>query len=281
MIKTEVLRKIYKEIDNLPPIPKNVSKLLKIIKDPEVKISDISAQVKLDVGLTANILRLANSPWYLPIKKVNTVDRAIALIGLQRLYSIILAIGAKKIINERYKSVKEAWKHSYQCGFFALNIIKLQQVSLEDAEMAYIAGLLHDMGKVVLLALSPQLIQRITAVSETRGISVTAIEKTALGLSHSEIGAKIAGKWKFPQMLIQAIEHHHNPTAAQEDFQPIVYAVYLANILCKLKEAQEETMADIEPKVLKHFAIDSKDPFLKTVETLIDTYSIAPEIQFL
>ncbi len=281
MTKAQIMRYIYKEIDNLPSISDNLIKIQNLIASPKSDVNTISSYVKKDVGLTANILRVANSPWYMPIMRIETVERAITIIGLRRLYSIVIAIGAKKVLDDRVKLVKTTWKHSYKCAFFAQNLLKSIDPKSDKLELSYIGGLLHDMGKIILLSLSPDLIKRIYNISEIKKISVSDIEKQTLGFSHSEIGSKIAVKWKFPQSLHDAIAYHHNIKNINEEFTPVVYSVYLANILSKLEEPSDEVYNQIEPKVLEYYKIKSPEKLNFMVKLLIDSYSIAPEIQFI
>ncbi len=283
MPKYELIRSIYNEIDNIPPIPNYINRIRKLIIDPKSEISAISDEVKKDAGLTANVLRVANSAWYMTKNAVDTVERAIALIGLRRLSSILLTIGAKKVMTERFNHMESIWKHSYNCAFFSQNIIKMKSKIEEEAEIAYIAGLLHDIGKLVLLSLSPDLIKRITNLSITKHISVSKIEKQAIGLNHAEIGQKIASKWKFPPILINSIGYHHNPHLPpdQEECQLMVNSVYLANILCKTTEYTPQMINEIDPQVLKYFKLDTEESFKLMYDKLMYSYQIAPEIKFI
>jgi len=280
MTRAEIIRKIYNEIDNLPSIPENIIKIQNIIQDPRSDINIIAQYVKRDVGLTANILRIANSPWYMPIMRVDSVDRAISLIGLRRLYSIVLAIAAKKVLTERMKSIKDAWKHSYQCAFFAQQLMKQRRYPMEDIELGYIAGLLHDMGKVVFLSLSSDLINRMTNLSESKKVSISDIEKAALGLTHSEVGGKIANKWKFPKQLINAVTYHHEPDEAGDKNFNFVAVTYLSNIFCHHKEYEPVLYTSINKAVLTELKITTETQFEAIHKTLYESYSITPDIRF-
>ncbi|HEO64608.1 MAG TPA: HDOD domain-containing protein [Spirochaetes bacterium] len=282
MTTTEIMRAIYKEIDQLPPVPENITHLRKLLKNPKSSISQISDLVREDVGLSANILKVANSAWNKLRSPAETIDRAITIIGLQRLSSILLTMGAKKVLKDRFTTLKTLWKHSYACAFFAQNLMKRQTKSKEKIESAYLAGLLHDIGKFVILSLSPNLLDKIDQLSDAKGVSIISLEKEVLGLSHAEIGQKLALKWKFPAFLVTAIGLHHNPTQApqvEEDI-PMIYTTYLANVLCELKEPATECIKVIEPKVLEYFRIVEEEDFNDLLVSLIDAYQISPEIQF-
>ncbi len=282
MTTAEIMRAIYKEIDQLPPIPQNITQIRKLIRNPKSSISQISEVVMEDVGLSANILKVANSAWNKLRSPAESIDRAITIIGLQRLSSILLTMGAKTVLKDRFKTLQAVWKHSYACAFFAQNLMKRQTKSKEKMESAYLAGLLHDIGKFVILSLSPKLVEKMDQLSEAKSISIISLEKEVLGLSHAEIGQKLALKWKFPSFLVSSIGLHHDPTQSpqiEEDI-PMIYTTYLANVLCKLKEPAAVCIKEIEPKVLEYFKIVEEEGFNDLIVSLIDAYQISPEIQF-
>ncbi|MDH4128301.1 MAG: HDOD domain-containing protein [Spirochaetota bacterium] len=280
MIKQEIMRKIYEEIDSLPPIPDNITKIRKMVNDPKSEIYMISSLVKQDATLTADILKVANSAWYISRTKVDTVERAISLIGLRRLSSITLTLGAKKILGDKYKKMEYIWRHSYQCAFYSQNLMKMRMAEEEEIEVAYICGLLHDIGKFILLSINPSLIENISKLSIAKNLSITEIEKQVLGLNHEEIGEKIFSKWKFPPALIGAIAHHHSPLLARnESWFILVYVVYFANLICPLKEPSVELMKKIEPTVLEALNIKSEQQFETTLKLLIDSYYTSPQIK--
>ncbi|MFW5800034.1 MAG: HDOD domain-containing protein, partial [Spirochaetota bacterium] len=184
MTKQQILKAIYKEIDNLPPIPENIKKIRELINNPNSNIKTIAAYVRKDPSLTANLLRIANSAWYAVITRIDSVDRAITTIGLRQLSNLLLTIGAKKIISDRYAEMEEIWDESYKCAFYSQSIMKTKSNLADDLESAYTVGLLHGLGKIVLLTLSPELMKRIEDLSEKKNMSTHHIEKLSLGITH-------------------------------------------------------------------------------------------------
>ncbi|MDH5682249.1 MAG: HDOD domain-containing protein, partial [Spirochaetota bacterium] len=272
----------YNELDDLPPIPESIAKIRRMINDPKSDIIKIGELVKQDASLTADILRVANSAWYMSRSHIDNVDRAIAMIGLRRLSAITLTIGAKKVIKDRYPAMEQTWRHSYKCAFFAMNLMKLKSKHDEDIELAYVSGLLHDMGKFVILSLSPSLIEGITAMSKAKHVSITEIEKQALGFNHAEIGQKVATRWKFPPLLTLAIGFHHAPLSAPDEDKTahLVYTTYLANILSKEQQDSEDIMNSVEAKVLDYYDMADSETFKTHYDKLNDQYAIAPEIKY-
>ncbi|MDH4128300.1 MAG: HDOD domain-containing protein [Spirochaetota bacterium] len=278
MTKQEILKKILNEIDNIPPIPANIIKVKQLINNPNSSISNISVYVKRDPALTADLLRIANSAWYMTRTKVGTVERAITTIGLSQLETLILTIGAKKVLSERYMAMEEIWEHSYKCAFYSQFLAKMKNLR-DELENAYTAGLLHDIGKLILLSLTPHLVERITNLGSSQNIPIHEIERLALGISHAQIGERVAAHWNFPSKLAVAIGHHHEPRLTKEEWIPLTYTTYLSNILCKVTAGNIPVLALIDAKVLEYFGIDSEKKLETINNTLEEFYRTVGEVQ--
>ncbi len=274
MTKKEIMTQIYEEIDNIPPIPENVARLRNLIQDARASIAKISFYIKQDPGLTADMLRISNSAWYMPRTRIDTIERAVTTIGLRQLDSILLSIGAKKVLHSRYKTMEAIWEHSSQCAFYAQSLAKMKGVEIE---VAYIVGLLHDIGKLILLTLTPELMQRITTLSEIKSISVAEIEKLAIGIDHAQIGEMITAKWRFPAKVAVAIGHHHLPKVSRPEWLPLTNIAYMANILCHVDSSSTELLQKIEPKVLTYFEITTDRQLEKLINSLWQFYKSTNE----
>ncbi|HEO66228.1 MAG TPA: HDOD domain-containing protein [Spirochaetes bacterium] len=126
------------------------------------------------------------------------------------------------------------------------------------------------------MSLRPELVDKINKLSLAKNVPIHQIEKLAIGLSHAEIGEKIAASWNFPTNLVKAIGDHHQPRLSNEEHRPMVYTTYLANILCKRPEA-ESVFSTIEEKVLEFFEIDSVKTLGSIIHTLDEFYLTASE----
>lgn len=275
MTKHELLTAIEKEIDNLPPIPENITKIKNLIHDPTSDSHSIATYVKLDPSLTANLLRIANSAWYAVRSRIDNVERAITTIGLKQLSNILMTIGAKKVIEDRYMAMEDIWEHSYKCAFYSQSIMKMHSKKNDDLENAYTVGLLHDIGKVILLATNPTLMDKIEALSQKKKMSVAVIEKLSLGLSHAEIGQKLMENWNFPEHISKPVGYHHAPKLVDPEYQTLTYTVYIANTLSHqtLDTISDELMEEIEPQVLTFFKLENKDDLRKLFNSLEQFYN--------
>ncbi len=272
MTKQEIISAIEREIDNLPPIPENITKIRQSINDPNSSNKSIANLVKQDPALTANVLKVANSAWYSVMTKIDNVERAITTIGLKQLSSLLLTIGAKKIMDDKFSAMEELWEESSKCAFFSQSIMKMKNGSSDDMESAYTAGLLHDIGKIILLSISPQLMKKITNMSEIKNMAPNIIEKLAIGVTSSEIGEKITEKWNFPKHISKTIANQYTPKLVEDEYIPLTYTVYLANTLNGLSPLSDDLRDKIEPKVLEYFKLENEDQIQKLIRSLRQFY---------
>ncbi len=279
--KQELIKAILNEIDSLPPISENIKTIRTLINDPKSNVHTISEPIKRDPSLAAEVLKLANSPSYMAKAQIDSIDKAVSLIGLRQLSSILLSIDVKKILEDSFEDIEEIWSHSYKCAFYAQFLMKMTAFAAE-VDSAYTAGLLHDIGKIILLTITPDLIHRISALGSVKSFSIPDMEKIAIGLDHAEAGERLALKWGFPPKLTSAIGNHHSPILATKDSVPLVYSVYLANILCRTTEFSVELSMNIEQKVLNFFSINSEKKLESVIHTLNDFYiSVSDNQKFL
>jgi putative nucleotidyltransferase with HDIG domain len=255
--------KIVREIERLPQFPDNIVYLQRLISDPDSEITDIARQISMDPSLTADLLKVVNSAQFMLPKRVDNIVEAVKLVGLRGLKNLLYSYGTQKLLDQ---GQEDLWQHSYKTAFYAYNLAKnLRKKDLLDD--AYVGGILHDMGKIVFSTAHPELLDKITEFCKERDIRRNFIEDLSAGLNHAEIGAKIAEKWNFPDVLVQAIRYHHEPDLCDDEYKDAVYTVYLANALCNI--ATEEISYElIEKKVLRAFGIKNEEQFNTVRERL-------------
>ncbi|NLK73519.1 MAG: HDOD domain-containing protein [Clostridiales bacterium] len=209
------LEELVRKVDDIPVFPHTVTKIINLTDNPDSSIDDIEKEILMDSSLTARVLRMANSAYYGVQRKISTVSDAVILLGFQAVKSMVLSATVSKIMAKElpgYGFQRDAlWKQSLAAAICARLIARKARYSKPD--QAYIAGLLRDIGKVILDYYLTEQYKSIIEMVDSQNISFVEAEEKILGYNHGEIGAKIAEKWNLPQELVEAIAHHHDPEA--------------------------------------------------------------------
>jgi putative nucleotidyltransferase with HDIG domain len=253
---------------------------LLLLNKPEMSIQELVEIVKFDPAVTANILRISNSAYFALKREVHSLHQALLLLGTQELLKIIIVSGVTRLFSAPalgyFSEHLGLWRHSVSCAL--MMDLLARELSLADQATGFTAGLLHDIGKVVLSLFVEQRSMEIVGVVEEQGVSFQAAEKIILGIDHAEIGGEIARMWDFPDRLRLAIAYHHldKPEAYIDD---LILLVYLADFL--VLRFGQDLGADNPaytgfPEVLRHFHLEQQD--LKKL--LLQFGSIWDEAQF-
>ena len=266
--KVNLLAKVVvREVNSLPQFPENLIYLQKIISDPEADIHDIARQVSTDPSLTADLLKLVNSAMYMLPKKIDSIVEAVKLVGMRGLRNLLYTYGSQKILEKKYAEMRELWKHSYKVGFYAYNLARTFRKKNEALDDVFVGGILHDLGKIIVNSLHPDLLDKIKRFCIEKGISPKILEDFSVGLNHAQVGGMIAEKWNFPEQLIESIRWHHEPFDSDEKNRELVYIVYLANSVANL-QSEKLSFDQIDSRILGHFGISSKEQLEKIIDRL-------------
>lgn len=229
----DVQQQILKEVKDLPPFSAIANRALKLTNDPRSSAVDISRVISYDPAFTARVLRMANSAYYGFTRKITTVSEAIVILGYETLKSVVLALTLQKFYDREVKGYGlekgDLWKHSVGCALAARLIAT--QVKYPAVEQAFVAGLLHDVGKVILNQFVREEIDQIIALSGAQGLSFAEAERQILGFDHQDIGAKVSEKWNFNEKIVEAIRCHHKPDRARKDVE-LTSIVHVADFVC-------------------------------------------------
>jgi len=182
------------------------------VNTPSSTIQDISDIVRTDPSLVANVLKVVNSPFYGIRSKVDTISRAISIIGLDDLYNIITTVVAVNSFSKIATNlVKPAtfWRHSFCTAILAKKIAGLCGVL--HTERLYVVGLLHDIGSLMLYSSQPVISEEIIKESDGDEEVHYRIEKEKLGFTHADLGAELLSQWGLPDTLTKTIRQHHEP----------------------------------------------------------------------
>ncbi len=255
-IVSDVKEKILKDVESLPTFPENILELQQLCNNKDSSIDEISSRISRDPALTADVIKLSNSAGFVPGKKISTIKEAVKIIGLKNLYLILTASAAKKILGNKYKKFELIWEHCVRVAYYSRQISKIKNLAnLSDS--AFITGLLHDIGKIVLLSTDESIIHTISEITKNKQLrSSSILEEISIGISHAEIGGLIAEKWNFPDDLKIPIANHHSPLNSEADYKELTYIVYFANMLCGI-EINKYNYYYIETEILDWFKINS------------------------
>lgn len=203
---------LFEDID-IPSVPEIVTRVLAVFEDENSSVSDIVNLILKDQSLTANILRVANTPHYQTGKQITTLDDAIMSLGIHNLIPLVSIIALTQQLVK--KSVdKELLSHPYDVSFIsALLSADVKKIKKEEA---LIAGLLHDVGILLICVNAPSVFKALKLKVKTDKIPFVQAENEMLGGDHCHIGSLLAKKWNFPPMYDYVIKHHHDEEVSGE-----------------------------------------------------------------
>lgn len=260
---------VLNEIENIPAIPQSLNKLITLCNNPDSNINLISAEIEKDPALSADLLKLSNSSFFITRNKAKTVLEAVKIVGLKNIRNMLYVSGVNKIMNSKYGKAQQIWDHSAKCSFVAKTIaVDFSKPRLSD--LAATGGLLHDIGKLVLLTLDKQVMSKMEQLKINQNNSIL-IEEMSVGISHAEIGARLLRTWKFPEELINIVQYHHKPLLAPMDYMELVEIVYLANMFLDIMDGKSSFYM-INQNILKNFKLNNIDTFTKYKEKLSNSY---------
>ena len=226
------LEEITGLIKTFPGMPGAALKLLALLDDPGVTVVQIEGILRQDAGLTANLLKLANSAYFGIPTKVGSVHQAVILLGLKRLIQMVIAACTSAIMDRSVPGYDlpagELWRHSLAVSVAAEGLVR--ELKLDAAEEIFTAALLHDVGKLIL----GQFVQKDYSKIElalAQGLPFETAEAIVLGTDHAAIGAQVLSRWSLPAGIVHAVRWHHAPEKASRP-EVMLDVVHVANMLC-------------------------------------------------
>jgi putative nucleotidyltransferase with HDIG domain len=203
-------------IADLPSLPATLVQVIDDCDDPDVTAGQLAQRILRDQHLTASILRLANSAVYGWSARITTVTDAVVLLGFPTIKSLAISSHTHRLLAgelDGYGMAKgELWRHSAAVAVLARRLAV--EARLTPVEEAFVAGLLHDLGKTVLSAYLREDFEETMAVVQRERVSFAEAERRVVGFDHAELGARVAQAWNFPAPLVEAIRLHHAPAEA-------------------------------------------------------------------
>jgi putative nucleotidyltransferase with HDIG domain len=226
---TDISESLALDLDDLPSLPAVVMELLGSIDQENVDISVLAKKVSYDQALTAKTLRLANSSTYGLQVKVTTIQQAMTFLGFQATRNLIIAVAVTGCFPSGLCpgfDDKAFWRHSIAtaaCARVLARRVRLNQ------DYAFTAGLLHDIGRLVLVSKHPQRYQQVISERAAQDCDLVEVERALLGVDHVAAGVALAEHWNFSDTMRQAIAHHHEPETPGAGFLATI--VHVANAI--------------------------------------------------
>lgn len=260
---------VINEIKDIPPFPEHIMQLQKMAQDPDVNIKKLSLEIMKDPSLTGKIIHTSNSAIYSPYQRVTNITNAVKIIGLKGIRNILLSYGTEKILTDRYKiqKINDIFNYSQKVALLSFQIARTLNLR-KDLEDIYIAGILHDIGKIVVLGLRPDLINRLNTICHQKNIPLAVIDSLTDGFDHQIIGALLAEKWDFPESLVETLKFHHEPTSCNEEYKHIVYSVFLGSLIETNSDRTLTLYNEIPGKVKDFFNFTDRKNFFKFISEL-------------
>jgi putative nucleotidyltransferase with HDIG domain len=233
MEKNEILEKLFSGERKLPTLPVIFDKLNQMLQDPLTSNKKIADLMMKDQAIVTKVLKLCNSAMYSKRKEITNLANAITFLGVKNLKTLILQISLVKVFDLSDDDIPEFsittfWEHSLGTAYFT-NII-LKKLQLEANDNYYVAGLLHDIGKLVIYQFYPEKFKEIIKKQINNNLIDYRAEEEILGVNHNEIGGYLAEKWTFIPEIIEAIKEHHNISKTQS---LLVAVVQISNLFAK------------------------------------------------
>lgn len=233
----------------MPTFSQSVLRILELTSKGNASPKELVRLVEHDPILTARVLRLVNSAYFGLGREVTSIGQGVVYIGantIKHLAISIAAIGALPRENTAGFDMQAFWTHSLVTGSAARLIALRQGVPRNDATAWFIAGLLHDIGEVVLAHGMPDEYRRVLQAARETGGCIIRVERELLGTDHAEIGSLLGTHWKLPRELVQTIARHHDAEGA-DSLTPIGKALFAANQVAKFSDTDGGAVSAVEP----------------------------------
>jgi putative nucleotidyltransferase with HDIG domain len=257
---------LLKRIRDIPSLPEVVNRIIQLLGQATTPASQIADLIAYDPGLTSKVLRMVNSAAFGFQRQISSVQHAIMILGFNTVRGLVLSTSIFKMLANKTGqgalSQKDLWEHSIATAISAKIVAKF--FSIEEQDDAFSAGMLHDVGKMILDFYFTNDYLPVVKESQRHNVAphgkkFLMIEKEVLGMHHCEIGASLAAKWKLPVGINQVIEFHHAPERAKL-CQNLVYTVALANEIALFiamdNHHELEPRQFMTPETLKYFNLE-------------------------
>lgn len=249
---------LLESVDAIGTVPTAAAQVFGLINDPKATMSDFERVLRPDVGLTANLLRSANSAYYRATREITSVKDAVSRMGLRRVFEVVASQSFAKTIPPTLKGYQlradDYWAHSIAVAVLADRIGRV--VGFTYPDLAFTAGLLHDLGKVVIATALEGPAGLALALPDT--LHSVESERAALGFDHVEAGEALALKWNLPKDIAAATRWHHDPSnAPSATLRYFATVIQVADAASHVAGSGESTGEPVDPSSLERLSLEA------------------------
>lgn len=243
---------------DVPTLPIAVLRIMDMVENSDCSVADVAKVLAMDPPLAAKVLKLANSSYYGFRQQIASIPQAAALLGLLTLKNTLLSASLIKVYGGARNGLNlpALWTHSF--GVATASKLIAKHVHFPNSEKAYAAGLLHDLGKIMIARNLRIEHNEVMKLVRMHGIAICDAEYYVLGADHADVAAWMLEKWHLPNSIVEAVEFHHHPTRTKTNFD-ISGIVYLANILVHragLGSGGDSAIREVDPVVPSYFGLN-------------------------
>lgn len=246
------IKDLVGNINDVVSLPGVFVRVNAMVNDPNSSMNEVAAVISQDPGLTIRVLRMANSPAYGISNEIDSVAKAATIIGTERIRDIALATSAVETfegIPNDLVSMEDFWMHSIYCAIIAKHLASL--VKMTNPDSLFVAGLLHDIGQLVLFNVVPEESRKALeyVLDDTEGTELNVVEQELLGFDHAMVGGALAESWHLTPMLVEVITAHHDLSLATE-FKKQSAIVKIANSIAVMAELNSVDIEETDAALL-------------------------------
>ena len=263
---TELTRKLSAAVEKMPAFPKSVQRVLEITRDINCQPKELVMVIEKDPVMTMKLLRILNSAYYSFPNPITSVNQSVVYLGINTVKNMALSFAAAGMLPKQNAAgfdMQRYLMHSLTTASLARLLCQKFGDGATDPTDCYIAGLLHDFGKVVFAQFMPEEFKEALALSGELAIPLHDAEQEIIGVDHSLAGAMLVEKWQFPKLLSDTIRHHHGSISSENTVESCLFIADQISKKLSMGDSGNLIVEELPPDLVKHFGGNMDDIILR------------------